>query len=345
MLFFTLATLLPAGLLTLGALGQVWAIWAAILYISVFTWVLDRLVHRGAVRMRDGAEFPGGDGLLMLLATLIPVMMGLAIWAVGGAPGLGPLQKVGVIIGHGLYFGQVGHPAAHELIHRPARLKRAMGRAIYIVILMGQHASSHLRVHHLHVGLPSDPASAPRGLGFWRYAPRALAGSFRAGWSAETALRKRASAGASGPHPYAWYLGGAALVILIGLAIAGPGGLLALLAIAGYAQIQVLLSDYVQHYGLRRGLADNGKPEPVAPEHSWNAPHFGSSAMMLNAPRHSDHHQNPARPYPALRLEPNMPVLPYSVPVMAVVALFPPLWRKIMDRRLDALQHAPPGGR
>ncbi|MDX1780519.1 MAG: fatty acid desaturase, partial [Thalassovita sp.] len=107
--------------------------------------------------------------------------------------------------------------------------------------------------------------------------------------------------------------------------------------VAGYAQIQMLLSDYVQHYGLRRALRPDGKPAPVGPEHSWNTPHWYSSALMLNAPRHSDHHMHPARHYPALRLAPDMPVLPQSLPVMAVVALWPPRWRKVMEPRLEAL--------
>ncbi len=45
-----------------------------------------------------------------------------------------------------------------------------------------------------------------------------------------------------------------------------------MLALAAYAQMQLLLSDYVQHYGLRRKTSENGKPEPVGPQHSWNAP-------------------------------------------------------------------------
>jgi alkane 1-monooxygenase len=56
--------------------------------------------------------------------------------------------------------------------------------------------------------------------------------------------------------------------------------------------------------------------------------------MMLNAPRHSDHHINPARPFPVLTLIPGqMPMLPHSLPVMAVLALVPPLWRRLMDKR------------
>jgi alkane 1-monooxygenase len=56
--------------------------------------------------------------------------------------------------------------------------------------------------------------------------------------------------------------------------------------------------------------------------------------MMLNAPRNSDHHAHPARPYPALRLPPGAPMLPCSVPVMGALALWPPVWRRVMDPRL-----------
>ena len=62
--------------------------------------------------------------------------------------------------------------------------------------------------------------------------------------------------------------------------------------------------------------------------------------MMLNAPRHADHHVHPARPYPELRLSPDgrAPLLPYSLPVMATLALVPPLWHKVMDKRLSRLR-------
>lgn len=63
--------------------------------------------------------------------------------------------------------------------------------------------------------------------------------------------------------------------------------------------------------------------------------------MMLNAPRHSDHHQNPGRRFPALRLDTGtMPMLPAPMPVMATLALFPTVWRRIMDPRVSAWQGA-----
>ena len=75
----------------------------------------------------------------------------------------------------------------------------------------------------------------------------------------------------------------------------------------------------------------DGKPEPVGPRHSWNSPHWFSSAVMLNAPRHSDHHAHPSRPYDTLIIPEGSPMLPRSLPMMATLALFPRRWRKVMD--------------
>ncbi|MEZ5755037.1 MAG: fatty acid desaturase [Paracoccaceae bacterium] len=171
--------------------------------------------------------------------------------------------------------------------------------------MIGHHASSHRLVHHhRHVATPADPASAARGRGFWRYLPRAALGGFREGLRAETALRRRAAM--PGLHPYLHYAlaSATALALLPGL----RARVLALwLLVAAHAQLQIHLSDYVQHYGLTRARLPDGRDEPVAARHSWNTAHWFSSALLLNAPRHSDHHSHPARPYPALRLPEDAP--------------------------------------
>ena len=82
---------------------------------------------------------------------------------------------------------------------------------------------------------------------------------------------------------------------------------------------------------LRRATV-NGRPEPVDQRHSWDAPQWFTSYLMLNAPRHSDHHMHPGRIYPGLQIDAEtMPMLPRSLPVMAVVALFPRWWRRVMN--------------
>lgn len=336
MFLFTIATLTPALLLILSAfLGGIWVL-IAVCFITLFTFLMDRLCL-AAAEPRPDAEFPAGDGLSAFLALIHLPMLALAVWAVGGGSGMTGWERAGLLVGFGLFFGQIAHPNAHELIHRGNRWLGELGKMVYVSLLIGHHVSAHRLVHHVHVGTDADPSSARRGEGFWRFAKRGWTGAFRAGLRAENERRARAGHMSPLSHPYLHYAGGALVAMaLAGLAL-GPGGLAALIGVAGYAQIQMLLSDYVQHYGLRRVLRPDGKPVPVGPEHSWNTPHRYSSAMMLNAPRHSDHHMHPSRHYPALRLSPEMPVLPHSLPVMAVIALWPGLWRRVMDPRLAAL--------
>lgn len=335
MTLFVIATLLPAALLCLGAvMGGLW-IWAGVGVMTVLCYLVDRLAHGAAGRKSERSEFPTGNGLSILLALLHPAMLALAVWSLAGENTLTGMDHVGTLIGFGLFFGQVGHPNAHELIHRQHRWLRRLGVMIYATLLMGHHVSAHRLVHHVYVGTDQDPNSAAKGTGFWRFALRVPPRSFIAGYRAEKSLIARKKADQPALNPYLIYSLWALIAAFSSFALGGTSGITALLGLAVYAQLQVLLADYVQHYGLRRPLQENGKPAPVGPVHSWNSPHMGSSAMMLNAPRHSDHHMHPSRHYPALDLNGAMPVLPYSLPVMAVIALWPPLWRRVMDKRVD----------
>ena len=81
-------------------------------------------------------------------------------------------------------------------------------------------------------------------------------------------------------------------------------------------------------------LLDNGRYEPVGPHHSWNAPRGFSSYLMLNAPAHSEHHMHPDRPYERLDPQAQVPTLPFSMPVMAMVAMIPSVWRRVMNPRV-----------
>ncbi len=337
MIGFAIATIAPVGLIgAAAALGGVWSL-VALLYMTLFAAALDRFLPRLLPDAPHGAEFPSGKGLSVLLGLLhFALLIGVVSATVLGEAGV--LAKILTLIAAGLWLGQVSHPNAHELIHRSERGARYLGRAIYGSLLIGHHASAHLLVHHVHVATPSDPNSAERGVGFYRFFVSAWGRSFRAGLLAENALRARAKdARRLITHPYAGYLAMAALGLSVSFFALGITGLMAYAFLCLYAQAQILLADYVQHYGLRRSVRENGKPEPVNDKHSWNTPHWFTSALMVNAPRHSDHHLNPTRPYPGLRLRDEMPILPHSLPVMAVIALFPPLWRSVMARALRRL--------
>ena len=338
MILFSIATLSPVILIVAsGIAGFPWGI-AAVLYITVLMFCLDRLITRNRPNADPDQEFPAADKLLALIGLSHLFLMVFSLWAVSGDSGLTTAERGFTALATALFLGHIAHPAAHELIHRPGRNLRLLGRLIYASMLYGHHASAHLRVHHIHVGTKTDPNSARYGESFYRFAARAWIGGFRAGLRAENHLRR----GRNTPlwrHPYALYLGLVPIMILLALSLGGPSGLGALAFMAFYAHMQMLLADYVQHYGLRRIIRQDGTLEPVGPQHSWNATHVASAAMTLNAPRHSDHHVSPIRPYPALQLrETDMPCLPHSLPVMAVMATVPPLWRRVMDPLCDIWQ-------
>lgn len=328
MTLFALAALAPLALLLAGGrLGGGWAA-AGFLYMTVLALVLDQIKGLFMGDAPEGAEFPAADALLAALGLGTLALMPLTVWAVAGDSGLGWGARLALFAGAGLWFGQVSHPAGHELIHRGSRLLYGLGVAVYGVLLFGHHASAHRLVHHRHVASAEDPNSARPGEGFYRFFLRAWAGSFRAGLAAERALSARA--GRRRLNPYLAYVGLAGLSLAAGYGLAGRAGVLVWAGLGLHAQVQILLSDYVQHYGLGRARLDDGRLEPVAARHSWNAPHWFSAAFMLNAPRHSDHHAHPARPYPALRLPPagEAPMLPWPLPMACTLALFPGAWRR-----------------
>lgn len=326
MLKFTLATLGPALLLAGAALWGGWWAVCAVLALSAMVTAMDRLTHGIALPL---ARCSAARALSVTLGALHFPLLALGVLALSGATGLAIWDRLAAFLAFGIFFGQVSNSNAHELIHASPRALRRLGEWVYITLLFGHHTSAHRLVHHVHAATARDPNSARPGEGLWRFIPRAWIGSFRAGWQAESARRKTGRL-----HPYARYIGGAGLTAALAWALAGWAGVASLVCLAGYAQMQLLMSDYVQHYGLRRRVDATGRLEPVGPQHSWNAPHWYSAALMLNAPRHSDHHIRPGRSFEELEIDAaTMPLLPHSLPVMATIATIPPLWRRVMDRR------------
>lgn len=366
---FALVAFSPVPLIVLGALAGGIFPWLALFWIAGAIFALDRLVARAAPDAPEGSEFPAADRLSIALAVTHFALLLLVVAALSGLTHIGPAARLALLLATGLYFGQVSNANAHELIHRADKRLFVLGKWVYVSLLYGHHTSAHRLVHHRFVATPDDPNTATLGEGFWSFAPRAWIGGFTAGWEMEQArLSARAEARAkpetpasepearpdlpdlptrlrtrlSGINPYFSYVLGGLWFVALFAVLFGWAGVLGYLLLCAYAQMQILLADYVQHYGLMRKRLDEERYTPVTAAHSWDAPDPVSSLFMLNAPRHSDHHAHPARPYPALRLgdteAPGRPILPRSLPAMAALALFPPAWHRVMDHRVLALR-------
>lgn len=327
---YGIVTLVP--LICLMAAATVWGgfAWAALIWLTLIAALLDHMLDPPSPAAGNAS---GTYTLPILLALGHAAVVPLALIALAQG-NLTTAQSIALFLATASFIGQVSHPNAHELIHRKSRTSQALGALVYVSMGFGHHVSAHRLVHHRYVATPQDPNTPHMGESFWHYLPRAWVGSFRAGLRAEVdRLARRGEGPWSLRNPYWLWIGGAAFSAFTALLIAGPIGLLALLGLWLLTGTQILLSDYIQHYGLRRLTLPTGRIEPVGPHHSWNAPRGFSSYLMMNAPSHSEHHLHPDRSYAEIGADTAAPNLPYALPIMAMVATLPPVWHRIMDRR------------
>lgn len=336
------AITLPPMILLLLA-GTAWGgfAWVAILWLTVVVAVADRLLEPPKTTPEDEDTVPWSDTLSVgLAAGHLLILFSTASALTSGALTLG--QGIALFLATASFFGQVSHPNAHELIHRAPIAMRALGVAVYTSVGFGHHVSAHRLVHHRHVGTDADPNTPLPGESFWAYLPRAWRGSFEAGAVSEVERLERKGHGPNHiTNPYWISIGGALVTLVLVTLTAGFGGALVLIGLSAMTGAQILMSDYVQHYGLQRLILPNGRVEPVAAHHSWNAPKGFSTYLMMNAPAHSEHHLHPDRAYEWLDPEADVPKLPLSMPMMAMIALVPAAWHRMMDpRALKVMERA-----
>jgi alkane 1-monooxygenase len=122
------------------------------------------------------------------------------------------------------------------------------------------------------------------------------------------------------------------------LSVFGLAALLAWLAAAAVGVGLLQLVNYVEHYGLLRQRTAAGLYERVQPHHSWNSEHLLGRIVLYELTRHSDHHFQAARPYQKLRFQPASPQMPTGYPGMMLLATIPPLWFRVMNKRVPKVE-------
>ena len=312
--------------------------------LPLVTWFLFSLLDAVLGVNLDNADTEATEGDLFWyrLVTLVWVpaqaltLFGL-IWYVPQAAHLESVERIALFFGIGVLSGTIGINYSHELMHQRNRVERWLADLLLAMVLYSHFRSEHLLVHHRHVGTPRDPVTARYNEGFHRFYPRVLYQSLVSSFQAEAAMLARRGKpwwAASNPFFKYWMLQGSSL--LLAFLLGGWSGLGLFLMQAGVAIWQLELVNYIEHYGLTRKYLGDGKYEHVQPRHSWNAAHRASNWLLINLQRHSDHHYKPDRRFPVLQNygPEEAPQLPYGYPVMTIVAMIPPLWRRMMNPRV-----------
>lgn len=255
------------------------------------------------------------------------------LWAHGD---LTTVDKLGLAFTMAMVSG-IAINTAHELGHKRASLERWLSKVALAQSGYGHFFIEHNRGHHVRVATPEDPASARLGESFWAFLPRTVWGSLTSSWQLEAERLRRTG---SGPWTYrndilnAWAMTVALYVVLIAVFGWVVFPYLLIQSVVGASLLEVV--NYLEHYGLLRQKREDGRYERTRPEHSWNSNNVASNVLLYHLQRHSDHHANPTRRYQALRHMDDAPQLPTGYAGMIVLAVVPPVWRRVMDPRLLA---------
>ena len=228
--------------------------------------------------------------------------------------------------------------AGHEMIHRLSVWERRFGEFLLSSVSYPHYVTEHIYIHHALVGTPWDVGSAPKGQSFWHYFPREVASNLAGAWRVQRsrlARRRLPVWHYTNPfwryavqvafwHGLIWWMGGAwALAVYLVLCLG--------------VVFSMKISNYLQHYGLRRIRLPGGKFERVQPWHAWSVDRKLDNWLFFNMQRHADHHAAAGRRYPLMQHygADMSPQLPGGYGKMFALALSPRRWFATMDPLVD----------
>jgi Fatty acid desaturase len=231
----------------------------------------------------------------------------------------------------GTIWAGFGTTVGHELTHRTwSPVALICGRWLLALTTDASFAIEHVYGHHTTLGTLQDPATARRGENVYHFIVRSTFGQIFSAWHIETVRLKRA-----GKRIHSWhnkmYRGWAMTLVYAAVfyAAAGWKGVAIFCGVSWFGKCYLEAINYIEHYGIVRVPG-----QPVEPRHSWNCNQRISSWLLFNLTRHSHHHAMGDKPYWELRSYPDAPMMPFGYLTMIYLALVPPLFFRIVNRKV-----------
>ncbi|HEY5337972.1 MAG TPA: alkane 1-monooxygenase [Rhizomicrobium sp.] len=271
----------------------------------------------------------------LLAFAYVPLQLIAIVWAMNAAVHETLIDYLALLFSIGILTGVFGMLTAHELIHSKSDIEKLFGTAMLTGMCHRHFRVSHVYGHHRHAGTINDPSTARFGEGFYAFLWRTVPGQVADAWAHEKLRSAK-----RGPLANRIY-GDAAIMLAIFAAIFalwGWKGILFFAVQSAIGMITLELFNYIAHYGLVRRAIGDGRLEPFGDEHSWNSSNIFANTIIFNMGRHSDHHRRPAAQYQDLHYKRVAPELPAGYAGSILLAMVPPLWRRVMDPAVHAAQ-------
>ena len=274
------------------------------------------------------------DILLYLNLPLVYGLVGWFLWSLTHY-NYSTAEIIGLTFSVGIAVGSNGINVAHELGHRNSRAEKTLAKILLIPALYMHFYVEHNYGHHLKAATAEDPASAKYNQTLYSFWCTSMVRQYGSAWNIQRNLLQR------GQHSFFSIQNDMLYYTLIQLIYIGSvffflGPLAGGIAIAVGITSAILLEtiNYIEHYGLRRNKTKSGRYERVSEIHSWNSNHIMGRVILYELTRHSDHHHKATKKYQTLAYHDVSPQLPYGYPTSMLLALFPPLWFAIMNKRI-----------
>ncbi|MCC6724445.1 MAG: alkane 1-monooxygenase [Saprospiraceae bacterium] len=314
--------------------------WLTVVVAFVFIPVLDAVLPASTANVPTEVEDSRSKRLFfdLLLFICAPICFALTYFYLDTVKtvALTTNELIGLTLSIGIVLGATGINVSHELGHRPGKLEQFFAKAGLLLVLYQHFFIEHNRGHHKNVSTDADPATARKNEMVYGFFFRSVIGQYMGAWKLEAdRLRRDGKPFISWQNEMIRFTIYQALYLIAVVYLFGLNMLPFAVAIAFIGILLLEIINYVEHYGLRRNILSNGKPEPVLPKHSWNSDHEMGRIFLFELTRHSDHHYKSTRKYQVLRHIDESPQLPLGYPGSVLMALVPPLWFAVMNKRLE----------
>ena len=272
-----------------------------------------------------------------LLYLNLPIVFGLVAYGLFWVSNnnIETYEFAGLIISVGIVLGVNGINVAHELGHRQTTNERFLGKALLLPSFYMHFFIEHNYGHHLHAATPEDPATARYNQSVYSFWLTSTVRQYFSAWRIQKRLLKNNNQSfLSTKNDMLWYTVFQILYLLVVFLFFSKTGFVFALAagVVGFFLLETV--NYIEHYGLLRLQTKSGRYERVREMHSWNSNHVIGRIVLYELTRHSDHHYKSSKKYQILDCHDESPQMPFGYPTSMVLAMLPPLWFKIMNKRV-----------
>ncbi|MGB0166675.1 MAG: fatty acid desaturase [Luteibaculum sp.] len=220
---------------------------------------------------------------------------------------------------------------AHDLSHKRNYSAKLLSQSLLIICGQPLFKNDHIFGHHKKACTPEDLGSAKYNQSFYSYLKAVIPYRIKESLSLNPSFPNRKRNAIFWENVFFLGLNLLLFVALILMANQAWNMLLFLVLQSAIIYGMFELSNYIQHYGLRRSHTQ----EKLGVQHAWDYYHKYSNYIAYLMPLHSYHHAHTSqRDEIVIDPETKMPHCYYK---MMFLALFPTAWFKEMNPRIQGL--------